>query len=73
MILTDTFWNALLALPQELQQIVEHHWVPVDLETGLVLGEHPSQLRLLVPGEQVPLQVEMALLHLNMNEFFLID
>ena len=44
MILTDTFWNTLLALPQELEQIVEDHWVSVDLEASLVLGEHPSQL-----------------------------
>ena len=50
MILTDTFWNTLFALSQVLEQVVEHHGVPIDLETALVLGEYLSQLRFLMPG-----------------------
>lgn len=51
---------------------MEHRWVPIELKMVHILGKYTIKLRFLVFCEEVSLQIEMTLIHLNMYEVLLI-
>ena len=70
MILLNILWDLVCARSQELKQVVEYHWAPMQLKVGQILGKNPCQLRFFMFSEQITLQIKMALFHLNMDKFF---